>query len=139
MLNAVIDTNVLVSGLITAHGSSAKIINAFKEKHFNLFYSSEMLIEYQDVLYRDGFGFDSKDVDNLLDVISLNGISVAFDASNISLPDEDDRCFYDTAKNSGAYLVTGNIKHYPSDSWVITPAEFVKLLDAYPAGLSTEK
>jgi len=130
MLNAVIDTNVLVSGLITAHGYSAKIINAFKEKQFNLFYCSEILIEYNDVLYRDRFGFNSKDVDNLLDVISLNGISVAIDASNISLSDEDDRCFYDTAKNSGAYLVTGNIKHYPDDSWVLTPADFVKLLEA---------
>ena len=129
MLSAVIDTNVLVSGLITAHGYSAKIINAFKEKQFNLFYCSEILIEYHDVLFRDRFGFDSRDVNNLLDVIALNGISVSIDASNISLADEDDRCFYDTAKNSGAYLVTGNIKHYPDDSCVITPAEFVKLLD----------
>jgi len=131
MLNAVIDTNVLVSGLITAHGYSAKIINAFKEKQFNLFYSSEILNEYNDVLYRDRLGFNKNDVDNLLDAISLNGISIVTDASTISLPDEDDRCFYDTAKNSEAYLITGNIKHYPDDSWVITPVEFVKLLDAY--------
>ena len=131
MINAVIDTNVLVSGLITSHGYPARIINAFKEKQFNLLYCSEILIEYRDVLYRDRLGFNSKDVDNLLDVISLNGISVTINASKISLPDEDDRCFYDTAKNSGAYLVTGNIKHYPDDSWVITPAEFVNLLDAY--------
>ena len=130
MLNAVVDTNVLVSGLITAHGYSAKILNAFKEKQFNLFYCSEMLIEYHDVLNRDRLGFNSKDVDNLLDVISLNGISVTVDASDIYLSDEDDRCFYDIAKNFGAYLVTGNIKHYPDDSWVLTPAEFVKLLDA---------
>ena len=129
MLNAVVDTNVLVSGLIITHGYSAKIINAFKEKQFNLFYCSEILIEYHDVLYRDRLGFDSKDIDNLLDIISLSGISVAIDASNIPLPDEDDRCFYDTAKNSGAYLVTGNIKHYPDDSLIITPADFVKLLD----------
>jgi len=48
----------------------------------------------------------------------------------VILSDEDDRCYYDTAKNFGAYLVTGNIKHYPDDPWVLTPAEFVKLLDA---------
>jgi len=138
MHSAVIDTNVLVSGLITAHGYPAKIINAFKEKQFILFYSSEILIEYHDVLYRDRLGFNSRDVDILLDAISLNGVSIVIDASNISLPDEDDRCFYDTAKNSGAYLVTGNIKHYPDDSQVITPAEFVKLLDAYHSEVSTE-
>jgi len=130
MLNAVIDTNVLVSGLITAHGYSAKIVNAFKDNQFNLFYCSDILIEYHDVLHRNRLGFNSKDVDDLLDVISLNGISVAIDASDISLPDEDDRCFYDIARNTEAYLVTGNLKHYPDNSWIITPAEFVELLDA---------
>ncbi|MCL2821342.1 MAG: putative toxin-antitoxin system toxin component, PIN family [Oscillospiraceae bacterium] len=139
MLNAVIDTNVFVSGLITAHGFSAKIINSIKEKHFNMFYCSEIMSEYRDVLYRDKFGFNPKDVDNLLEIISLYGLSVTIDASEISLPDEDDRCFYDIAKKSGAYLVTGNIKHYPGDSWVITPAEFANLLDAYIARLPTEK
>jgi len=129
MINAVIDTNVLVSGLITAHGYPARIINAVKEKQFNLLYCSEILIEYRDVLYREKFGFKSNDVDDLLDVISLNGIPVTTDASNITLPDEDDRCFYDIAKNAGAYLVTGNLKHYPNDSIVISPADFIKLLD----------
>ena len=129
MINAVIDTNVLVSGLITAHGYPARIINAVKEKQFNLLYCNEILIEYRDVLYREKFGFKSNDVDDLLDVISLNGIPVTTDASNITLPDEDDRCFYDIAKNAGAYLVTGNLKHYPNDSIVISPADFIKLLD----------
>jgi len=130
MINAVIDTNVLVSGLITSHGYPARIINAFKEKQFNLLYCSEILIEYRDVLYRGRFGLKSNDVDDLLDVISLNGIPVTTDASNITLTDEDDRCFFDVAKNTGAYLVTGNLKHYPNDSTIITPADFVKLLDA---------
>ena len=130
MLNVVIDTNVLVSGLISAHGFPAKIVNALKEKQFNIFYNSEILNEYRDVLYRERFGLESKDVDDLLDIISLNGFSVTSDASNTALPDEDDRCFYDTAKNTGAYLVTGNIKHYPVDSTIKTPADFMKLLEA---------
>ena len=130
MINAVIDTNVFVSGLLSAHGNSAKIVNALKEKQFNIFYNSEILAEYRDVLNRERFGFESKDVDDLLDLISLNGVSVTAKTSNIILSDEDDRCFYDAANDTGAYLVTGNIKHYPSDSAILTPAEFVKLLDA---------
>jgi len=128
MLNAVIDTNVLVSGLITAHGFPAKIVNALKEKQFNIFINSEIMIEYRDVLYRNKLGLESKDVEDLLDVINLNGVPVTTDTSTISLPDEDDRYFYDTAKYAGAYLVTGNIKHYPNDSTIITPADFAKLL-----------
>ncbi|MCL2663369.1 MAG: putative toxin-antitoxin system toxin component, PIN family [Oscillospiraceae bacterium] len=136
MLNVVIDTNVLVSGLITAHGFPAKIVNALKEKQFTLFVSSEILIEYRDVLYRKRFGLETKDVDDLLDVICLNGVSVTTDASTISLPDEDDRCFYDIAKYAGAYLATGNTKHYPNDSAIITPVDFVSLLEDNHRGLS---
>jgi len=129
MLNVVIDTNVLVSGLICTHGYSARIVNALKEKQFVIYYNSEILIEYYDVLYRERFGFKPDDIEDLLDAISLNGVSVTADTSDINLPDEDDRCFYDIAKYAGAYLITGNIKHYPHDSHIVTPADFVKVLD----------
>jgi len=125
MINVVIDTNVLVSGLISTHGYSARIINTLKEKQYIIYYSSEIMIEYRDVLYRERLGLNHKDVDDLLDIISLIGISIIPAASNVSLPDEDDRCFYDTAKSSGSYLVTGNIKHYPTEAFIMSPADFV--------------
>ena len=50
--------------------------------------------------------------------------------STIPLPDESDRIFYDTAKDSGAILVTGNIKHYRDESFIMTPADFMTLLDS---------
>jgi len=40
--------------------------------------------------------------------------------------DEDDRIFYDTAKSANAVLVTGNKKHYPDESFIMTPAEFLE-------------
>jgi hypothetical protein len=43
------------------------------------------------------------------------------------MPDEDDRVFYDSAKLAGAYLITGNAKHYPAQPFVVTPAEFFRL------------
>jgi len=48
-------------------------------------------------------------------------------ASTISLIDEDDRIFYDTAKESGSILVTGNIKHFPNEAFVMTPAQFMNM------------
>jgi len=128
MLNAVLDTNVLVSGLISAYGNPAQIINAFKEKRFNFIYNDEILREYRDVLFRSKLGLNSADVNDLIGEIIKAGFSVIPEKSKISLPDEDDRIFYDTAKTAGAYLVTGNIKHYPNEPTIITPAEFLKLI-----------
>jgi len=129
MIKAVIDTNVLVSGLICEFGYSAKIVNAFKDKRYIMFFCNDMIAEYRDVLSRERLGLKTKDVDDLLDSILLCGLSVIPDVSDITLPDEDDRCFYDTAKTAGAYLVTGNKKHYPNESFIVTPADFVKLLN----------
>jgi hypothetical protein len=47
--------------------------------------------------------------------------------STHAMIDEDDRVFYDTAKFAGAYLITGNIKHYPAEPFIITPAVFLEL------------
>jgi hypothetical protein len=44
----------------------------------------------------------------------------------IPLPDETDRIFYDTAKEIGAILITGNIKHYPAEDFIMTPSQFLK-------------
>jgi putative PIN family toxin of toxin-antitoxin system len=127
MTNAVIDTNVFVSGLLSAHGNSAQIINSFKEKHFNLYYCYEILAEYRAVLYRDKLGLNHKDVEDLLAAISDIGFPVIPETSDIPLPDEDDRIFYDTAKTVDAILVTGNLKHFPSEWHIVSPADFIKL------------
>jgi predicted nucleic acid-binding protein len=45
------------------------------------------------------------------------------------LLDEDDRVFYDTATASEAVLVTGNIRHFPAEPFVMTPADFLSVLN----------
>ena len=127
MINAVIDTNVLVSGLLTANGNPAKIIDALKEKRFNLIYNEVILAEYRDVLFRDKLGLNKKDINDLLEEISKIGFPVIPEKSDILLPDEDDRIFYDTAKTINAYLVTGNLKHFPDEPFVILAADFIDL------------
>ena len=128
MLNAVIDTNVLVSGLIATQGNPAQIVNSFRERKFSLFYSIEIFEEYRDVLHRKKLGLDTVSVEILLDEVRRIGFSVISNVSDILLIDEDDRIFYDTARSNGALLVTGNIKHYPHEPFITTPAAFVKVL-----------
>jgi len=128
MINAVLDTNVIVSGLLTEQGNSAFIIDAFKENQFNLIYNGEILAEYHDVLYRDKLGLPAGDIDELLEQIKYAGYPIIPAISSISLADEDDRIFYDTAKAANAYLVTGNTKHYPQEQFIILPVDFTVLL-----------
>ena len=129
MFNAVLDTNILVSGLLSAKGNPARIMNAFRDKRFNLFYTGEILGEYRDVLFREKFGLHVKDVNEILDLIHIFGFLVISDKSKLSLSDEDDRIFYDAAKVTNAYLITGNVKHYPEEPFIITPAQFAALLE----------
>lgn len=46
-----------------------------------------------------------------------------------SMPDESDRVFYEIAlSKEDAYLVTGNLKHFPETPIVVTPAEMLEIL-----------
>lgn len=54
MLKAVLDTNVLVSALISPNGTPAQLINAWREKKFELVVSPAILEELAEVLQRGG-------------------------------------------------------------------------------------
>ena len=92
-----------------------------------LVYNEKILAEYKDVLHRPYLRISTDDADIILDASKYYGESVESIPSVFPMVDEDNRIFYDTAKNSGAYLVTGNTRHYPDDPFILTPAEFLRL------------
>jgi predicted nucleic acid-binding protein len=63
--------------------------------------------------------------ENILAAIGNLGVQIAHTSSNIVLPDETDRVFYDVARASEAILITGNIRHYPNEPFIQTPADFL--------------
>jgi predicted nucleic acid-binding protein len=63
-----------------------------------------------------------------MNTIMKYGIIIQPNVSEIMLPDESDRIFYDAAKSASAYLITGNLKHYPNEPHILLPAEFLKIL-----------
>lgn len=75
---AVIDTNVLVSALLSKHSDSATVLVV--EKIFDgkiaVLYSREVLAEYREVLKRPRFKFDPRIVDVLIAAVERNGISI---------------------------------------------------------------
>ena len=128
---AVLDTNVLVSALYTSNfqAATARLIRALGNGSFCTLYNDEIIKEYQEVLHRGKFDFDSELVDALIETVINNGIPAGRVASIEEFPDPDDAVFYEVAlSKDGAYVVTGNTKHFPRKPIVVTPAEMVEIL-----------
>jgi len=121
----VFDTNILVSALLSKWGNPAKIYRMFLTGALELVYSPQMLEEYQDVLYRPNLRIPPTDAAIIIATIQQYGTEIWVLPPSVGIiPDEDDRIFYDAAKSSGAYLITGNTKHFPCEPFILTPTEF---------------
>jgi putative PIN family toxin of toxin-antitoxin system len=129
MHKVVIDTNVVVSAALSEQGKPAKIISLVLDKVISIFYSHEIMREYTKVLERPHFNISLEKKEYLTDGIAMVGGLHAPKVSNIPLPDESDRIFYDLAKEVGAIIITGNKKHYPNDEFIMTPSEFLTFIE----------
>jgi putative PIN family toxin of toxin-antitoxin system len=123
----VLDTNVLVSALLSPLGNPAKIYKMFLAENLKIVYSSEILAEYNDVLFRPHLRIPTEEAAKVLEAIQEYGERIEPIPSVHKMADEDDRVFYDTAKSAKAYLVTGNNKHYPKEAFILTPTDFLSL------------
>ncbi len=127
-MNIVLDTNVLVSALWSSNSKPATIVNSILARRFLVCYDYRILDEYYNVLRRPKFGFTEWEIEALLSFISKNGISVIVDPlPDVPFTDEDDKKFFEVAKFCHAPLITGNTKHYPQDSSIITVADFYQM------------
>jgi len=130
MLMAVIDTNILVSALLSPSGSPAKVLDHVLNGNIVMCYDSRMIVEYQEVLLRSKFGFDKKAVKQVIDFIIISGISIVPVPILEAFKDEDDKVFYEVARTAEAYLVTGNAKHFPKEPMIISPQEILSVVNS---------
>ena len=131
MIYAVIDTNVLVSALISKNpeAATAKVVRLLLELDFVPLYDADIIAEYEDVLHRSKFPILKETADALISFIVENGIESSRVDFAESMPDEDDRVFYEVSlSQEESFLVTGNLKHYPTSPRVITPAQFLEIV-----------
>ena len=129
----VIDTNVLVSGLIGRNQTSPPvgILNYLLAERGVIIplFNDEIIKEYETVLKRDKFNIDHKLVDDVIDRIKTIGISCERIESKEIFADANDIVFYEVAlSKDDSYLVTGNIKHFPKVDFVVTPAEMMEII-----------
>lgn len=113
-MQVVIDTNILVSGLLNPYGPSGRIVDLLVISTIQAVFDDRILIEYKEVLLRPKFGFSEKHVDAFLDHVIINGIQVsAPPLPNQNYPDPDDLPFAEVAVAGGVrVLVTGNGRHF---------------------------
>lgn len=130
---AVIDTNVVVSSMLKANSIPGKIIDYIKTNTIIPLVNKEILDEYLDVLTRNEFDFDPIRIDKLIKIIQEKGITLNREQSLEDFIDEDDIVFFEivmSARNTmDAYLITGNMKHYPIRKYIVTPREMIEIIE----------
>lgn len=132
-MRIVLDTNVLVSALLSPNGAPASILQLVLAGRVVLCFDARILSEYREVLRRAKFDFGMNLVDEFLDFLESEGELVASVPLPLSLPDPDDAMFLEVAAAGSAdYVVTGNVKHFPtrrrSGDSVVSARDFLTIV-----------
>ncbi len=128
---AVIDTNVLVSYLLTRRNDSsvALVMELVKEGTIIPLLHAEIIKEYQEVLNRDKLKIDPTSILDAMNTITSMGLFCDRKETTESFPDPDDIVFYEVSLSvEESYLITGNLKHFPKNGHVVSPAEMLQII-----------
>lgn len=133
-MRLVLDTNVLVSGLLNPHGAPGRLLDLLLAGQIAVLFDDRIVAEYREVLARPRIGFDSRNTRAVLDYLTLAGEAVAASPLGVVLPDADDLPFLEVAVAGHAEaLVTGNQRHFVPkrgtvDVAVLSPTEILRTL-----------
>jgi len=129
----VIDTNIIVSALLSIKDDSAtvQVMEKVFRQEVTPIYSKEIFSEYTNVLNRPKFHFSKELVDYMLSAIKQFGILIEpIGDAMIVLPDMKDVPFYRLVlEGEDACLITGNIKHFPQESRIMTARQLIDILN----------
>jgi len=129
---AVIDTNVLVSAMIKWNSVPGNVVEFVFSGTIIPLLNKQIVREYRDVLGRPKFHLTDEIINSVLDELERIGIYVDAGELDIAFPDPKDRVFYEVVmeerKTEDAYLVTGNIKHFPIKTYVVTPRQMIDII-----------
>jgi len=133
-MKVVLDTNVVVSGLMKRVGNCALVLDHIIEGHLIVCLDSRILDEYERVSMYPRLRLDALAVRDFLNFLRDCGEWVVARPMAIRLPDPDDLPFIEAAAESSALLVTGNRKHFPKKSvgrvQVVSPVQLLAMMRA---------
>ena len=129
-----ISTSVIVSALITKSPESPvlQVVQRIFSGRVCALVNAEIIAEYKEVLSRPKFGLERDAVETVVSELLKHSLNVDTPPSDVVLPDPKDVVFYNVVlakRDDGAYLVTGNTKHFPTCGFVVTPREFLDIVD----------
>lgn len=132
---AVVDTNILVSAFFNFDSIPGKIVQCVLQNIITPIFNDKMMSEYIEVLHRAKFKFDDELIDFVIAHIYKTGIRLestdTIDSKNF--PDKKDIAFYEVVltarKSQDTYLVTGNTKHFPEETFVVTARQMLDIIE----------
>jgi len=135
-VRVVLDTNVLVSALMTPGGVCSRILRLVYDEALQVCIDERIIEEYESVLSRPRFRLDSEDINETIEMIRAYAETVTPMPLPVELPDPADLSFLEVAAEvaaeADAVLVTGNKRHFPVKARhgvkVLAPAELIELL-----------
>ena len=132
MIYVVIDTNVIVSALITKNPNAAttRVLELALMGEIVPLYDQDVLDEYLEVLTRKKFKLKEDSIQYIIKTITINGIDTLRTSFLEDMPDKDDRVFYELSLSEpDSLLITGNSKHFPRTPRVVSPSEFLRIIE----------
>ena len=131
-MQVVLDTNVIVSALLSPSGIPARILFLVLERIITIVYDNKILVEYLDVLNREKLKIDKELVNLVIDFILKEGEFKTAMPQTALFDDEDDRIFYELYKIGGIdFLITGNIRHFPHEKGIVSPRKFLDKMSGH--------
>ena len=121
---AVIDINVIVSAMLNSKSVPGMVVKLALRHTIVPVLNDEILAEYREVLVRPKFHLSENDINKMIKFITAVAVFVDHEHIEIELPDPKDRVFY----TDDAYLVTGNMKHFPKKPFIVTPREMLDII-----------
>lgn len=130
---AVIDTNVIVSSQLSSRADSpiVQIWDLIMNGDIIAMFNEDILEEYEQVLLRDKFNINTQKVQEIISAIKVRGLSCERCDCELDIQDADDKKFVEVMlSRDDSYLITGNLKHFPSNSRIISPADMIMIIKA---------
>ena len=132
MVRVVLDTNVIVSALLQPLGPPAQIFVLAMSGSVQLCMSGGIYAEYEEVIRRPHLRRDEQTISAALQAVREKSLWVKPTETIRACSDPDDNIFLECAQAARAdYVVTGNLKHFPTlwaDIRIVAPRMLLDLL-----------
>lgn len=135
-MKVVLDTNVLVSGILTPGGVCHRILELVRDGILVPCVDGRILEEYEAVFRYPKLVPVAEPAREIVDFFRGAAIRVGAIPLSRDLPDASDLPFLEVAAAAAAILVTGNVRHFPAMARggviVLAPAGLIERLRRFP-------